>query len=78
MKQEIMNSIIERADEKTKDGVYSHKGYPYAVAKGRLRFVGNFNEILEVCYGFVIVIATVEPYKLKTKIRQMVKELGEC
>lgn len=71
MKREIMNKIIEKANKKTKDGIYSYQGYPYVVIKARLRFVGDFDKILEVCYGFAVIIGKCEPREVNTKIKEL-------
>ncbi len=71
MKQELMNKLINRASKKNKDGVYSYEGHPYAIVNGKLRFVGDFNKILELSQGFAVIIGLCEPYQLKIKIKEL-------
>ncbi len=75
MKQEMMNKIINKANAKTKDGVYSYEGHLYAVIGGRLRFVGDFNKIYEICHGFCVIIwESPETWKMKSIIKELFKK----
>jgi hypothetical protein len=75
MKREIINKITIKANAKTKDGVYSYEGHPYAVIEGRLRFVGDFNKIYEITCGFCVIIwQSQERWKVKSKIKELFKK----
>jgi hypothetical protein len=70
-----MNKIITKANAKTKDGVYSYEGRPYAVIGGKLRFVGDFDKVYEVCYGFCVIISQSDQvWETKDKIKELFKK----
>lgn len=76
MKQEVMNKLLEKGNKKTKDGVYSYEGYPYAVINNKVRFVGDFNKIYEISFGFCVIIwSSQEHWKTKTKIKELFKTI---
>ena len=74
MKQETLRKLEAKAAIKTKDGVYSYEGHPYAVIKGKLRFVGDFNRIYEMASGFCVIIwQSQDCWKMKPKIKELFK-----
>lgn len=74
MKQETFKEIEERASKKEKDGVYTYKGYPYAVINKRLKLIGDFNQILQMSYGFAVIIKRCDSYKLASELKKIFKE----
>jgi|LauGreDrversion4_2_1035121.scaffolds.fasta_scaffold539717_3 hypothetical protein len=72
MKQETLRKLEAKANTKTKDGVYSYEGHPYAVIKGKLKFVGDFNKIYEITCGFCVIIwQSPDRWKTKAKIKEL-------
>jgi|GEM_PF-2943066 len=75
MKQDILNEIIERAKTK-KDGIYSFKGFKYAVKDNRfVLFADYFGNLYQRAGNFNASIGKVEKrYNIIKELKRLLKE----
>ena len=74
MKATKLVEIENKIAKKCKDGVYTYQSTPYVVINKRLRFLGDFENILEMSYGFMVIIGKCEYWELRSKLNKLFKE----
>ena len=75
MKIEIGNEIIEKSKTK-KDGVYSYKGFKYAVKDNKfVLFADYFGNISQTAGNFNVSLGKVERYESIKELKRLLKNL---
>ena len=70
MKQELLEKIVERSKSR-KDGIYVFDCVKYVVSNGQLMFLIDFNKVFQYAYGFLVDIGTVERFKGRAKLKEL-------